>query len=331
MKAAFLEEPQKIVFKDISIPEPQRGEVRVKLSKVGICGSDVHLFLGHRLLNKPTVIGHEGLGIIDKLGEGVNNRTVGEKVVIEPNIACNHCKHCLNGKGYICSNKRVMGLLENGCFAEYVCVPADYSWVVPAKMDELDAVCIEPMAVGVHALFTSSAKPGDTIAIIGLGAIGLLLNHLALRLGYNVFVSEINQPKLQMAVEEGAIAANGDADTLNKLWEENEVSAVFECAGSAATASLAAAAAPRGSEIILVGLSEKQANFTPLKIAREGISILPSIIYHHPTDFRRAIQLIRNKTIQPRRIISSYSSFENLQNALEKAATGTESKIIIEI
>ncbi|AFK02734.1 Alcohol dehydrogenase GroES domain protein [Emticicia oligotrophica DSM 17448] len=331
MKAAFLEEPQKIVFKEIAIPEPKRGEVRVKLSKVGICGSDVHLFLGHRLLNKPTVIGHEGLGIIDKLGEGVNNRKVGEKVVIEPNIACNHCKHCLNGKGYICSNKRVIGLLENGCFAEYVCVPADYCWVVPAEMDELDAVCIEPMAVGVHALFTSSAKPGDTIAIIGLGAIGLLLNHLALRLGYNVFVSEINQQKLQMAVEEGAIAANGDADTLNKLWEENDVSAVFECAGSAATASLVAAAAPRGSEIVLVGLSEKQANFTPLKIAREGISILPSIIYHHPTDFRRAIQLIRNKTIQPHRIISSFSPFHDLQNALEKAAIGAESKIIIEI
>ncbi|MEZ4905564.1 MAG: alcohol dehydrogenase catalytic domain-containing protein [Spirosomataceae bacterium] len=318
-------------MKSLSVPEPKAGEVRIKLSKVGICGSDVHLFLGHRTLAKPTIIGHEALGTIDKIGEGVSGKRVGDRVVVEPNIPCRNCKYCLRGNGNICINKRVVGLTENGCFTEYLCIPEEFAWKIPIGIDENDAVCIEPTAVAVHALFSSSAKPGDTIAIIGLGAIGLLISHLALKLGYKVLVTEVIESKCNFAKNEGAIVVNGDGQFLNTIWEASEVVAVFECAGSAFTATLAAEAAPRGSEIVLIGLSEKQAYFTPLKIAREGITILPSIIYDHPTDFKRTIQLISHKIIQPSRIISSFYRLEQLQTALELASKGNETKIVIEI
>jgi L-iditol 2-dehydrogenase len=355
MKAAFLNKPKQIELQNVKIPEPKAGEVRIKLKMIGVCGSDVHLFLGHRLLENPTIIGHEGLGYIDKLGEGVTNRNVGERVVIEPNIPCHHCRFCMSGRGNICVNKRVIGLNEAGCFAEYVVIPEAFAWHVPDTISDHDAVTIEPAAVGVHALLTSKAKVGDTIAVIGLGAIGLLLTHLALSLGYRVFVTEINDKKREMATNLGAIDTNSlqnrentveernpdsvgkgvsieeQAHFLNKIWEENEVVAVFECAGSAFTASLATAAAPRGSEIILVGLSEKLATFTPLKIAREGITLVPSIIYDHPFDFKRTIQLIASKTIKPSFIISQFIPLNDIQNALEIAAKGDDSKIIITV
>lgn len=338
MLGAFLNKPKEILLKETPITEPQMGEVRVKLSKVGLCGSDVHLFLGHRLLDKPTIIGHEGLGFIDKIGEGVIGRSIGERVIIEPNIPCRKCHYCMSGNGNICVNKRVIGLNESGCFAEYVSLPAEFAWKIPTEISDEDAVVVEPTAVAVHALFASKTKPGDTIAIIGLGAIGLLLTHLALKLGYKVFVSELNAAKIKMATEMGAspLTPNGEtleaqAKFLEENWQENNVSAVFECAGSAHTASLATAAAPRGSEIILVGLSGGLATFTPLKIAREGIHVVPSIIYDHPFDFARTLQLIRSKIIRPSFIISSYVSLENLQSALELAATGNESKIIVNI
>lgn len=337
MKVAFLEKPLEINIKDIEKPEPKNGEIRIKLSKTGICGSDVHVFLGHRLLAKPTIIGHEGLGIIDKIGEGVTNRSIGERVVVEPNIPCRKCKYCLSGRGNICINKRVVGINEAGCFAEYICLPQEYCWAIPDDISDDDAVTIEPMAVAYHALFASKAQSGDSVAVVGLGAIGLLLTHLALKLGYKVFVSEINENKLQMAVEMGAIAATAQgnleqqSEKLAQIWLENDVCAVFECAGSAFTASLVTAAAPRGSEIVLVGLSEKSATFTPLKIAREGISIVPSIIYDHPFDFKRVIQLIQAKIIRPSFIVSQKIELENLQSALETAAKGDESKIVINI
>lgn len=336
MKAAFLKKALEIDFQEIEIPEPGFGEVRVKLQKVGICGSDVHLFLGHRLLEKPTIIGHEGIGIIEKIGVAVENRKLGERVAVEPNIPCQKCKFCQQGRGNICVNKRIKGLNENGCFAEYVVLPEAFAWKIPDEISDEDAVVLEPTAVAVHALFNSKTKPGDTIAIIGLGAIGLLINQLALSLGYKVLVSEPKQEKLNLAIKDGAIAVMTDGNTENQIaqlseaWESNEVSAVFECAGISHTASLATAAAPRGSEIILVGLSGGLSTFTPLKIAREGIHIVPSIIYDHPSDFRRAIQLIKSGIISPSKIISSISTFENLQSALELAAKGDESKIIIE-
>lgn len=337
MKAAFLNAPKKISIDSIDLPEPARGEVRIKLQQVGICGSDVHLFLGHRKLAYPAIIGHEGFGIIDKIGVGVRNMQVGSRVVIEPNFPCRNCPYCLSGKGNICINKGVLGLNRPGCFAEYVCVPADFAWHIPDEIRDEDAVVIEPMAVAYHALFASKARPGDTIAIIGLGAIGMLLTHLATRLGYKVLVTEIQAEKVKMAREMGAIVVevSGNlqvqSETLAAKWSEENVSAIFECAGSDVTVSLATASAPRGSEIILVGLSEKQATFQPLKIAREGITIVPSIIYDHPFDFQRIIQLILSKTITPGFVISSCESFINLQMALEKAAKGQACKIIIEI
>jgi L-iditol 2-dehydrogenase len=338
MKAVFLNKPNETEVKHVQIPEPKAGEVRIKLKMVGVCGSDVHLFLGHRLLDNPNVIGHEGLGYIDKIGKGVTGRTIGERIVIEPNIPCHKCKYCLSGRGNICINKRVIGVNEAGCFAEYINLPSEFCWNVPDSISDADAVTIEPTAVGVHALLASKAKFGDTIAVIGLGAIGLLLTHLALSLGYKVFVTELNPNKLKMATDLGAIATNTEGGTaeeqgigLNKIWESNDVVAVFECAGSAFTASLATAAAPRGSEIVLLGLSSNLATFKPLKIAREGITIVPSIIYDHPFDFKRTLQLIASKTIRPSFIISRYMALDDIQTALELAAKGDDSKIIIEV
>ncbi len=337
MKAAVLDKPNKILIKDFPVAEPKPDEVRIKLSKIGICGSDVHVFLGHRISEKTIILGHEGMGIIDKIGEVVQGRKIGERVALEPNFPCQKCKYCIAGRGNICINKRVLGINEAGAFAEYISVPANFAWPIPPDISDNDVVTLEPMAVAYSALFSSKAKPGDAIAIIGLGAIGLLLTHLATRLGYKVFVTEINVKKCKLANEMGAIQINVEGNlenqslVLSKIWQENDVIAVFECAGSDFTASLATSSAPRGSEIILVGLSEKNATFCPLKIAREGITIVPSIIYDHPFDFKRVLQLIESKIINPGQIISRFMPFANIQSAFELAATGNESKIVIEI
>lgn len=337
MKAAFLQSPRSIGLRDVPPPEPGVGEVRVKLRQVGICGSDVHLFLGHRLLDNPNIIGHEGLGYIDKIGAGVAGRAVGERVVIEPNIPCRQCRYCYAGKGNSCPNKRVVGVNEAGCFAESIVLPADFCWAVPDAVSDADAVTVEPTAVALHALLASQAKPGDTIAVIGLGAIGLLLTHLALALGYRVLVTEINPGKVSLAEDLGATALcppgslDEQSTALADAWLSHDVCAVFECAGTAFTASLAASAAPRGSEVVLVGLAATPAQFTPLKLAREGITLVPSIIYDHPFDFRRTLRLIESGIIRPGFIISRQMVLDELQDALERAAEGDERKIIIHV
>ncbi|HNP23998.1 MAG TPA: alcohol dehydrogenase catalytic domain-containing protein [Panacibacter sp.] len=337
MKAAYLDRPLTIAISSVPKPEPLAGELCVRLTATGICGSDVHLFRGHRPLPGPTIIGHEGIGVIAGIGDGVAGRSMGERVAIEPNIPCGTCRHCLRGRGNICPDKRVIGQTEAGCFAEYICLPAAFCHTIPDEVSDADAVTIEPMAVAWHALTVSGAQPGEAIAVIGLGSIGLLLTHLGIALGYTVYVVEVNQAKLAIATRLGAIAVDAEpvpaagSFELKLYWEAAAVCAVFECAGSDVTASLATASAPRGAAVVLVGLSPMPASFVPLIMAREGISIVPSIIYDHPADFEKVIQLIRTGVIRPGFIVSKYMSLDDLQAALELASRGTETKIVISL
>jgi threonine dehydrogenase-like Zn-dependent dehydrogenase len=101
MKAAVLVKPLQIELGDHPIPNPGPGQLRIRLQEVGICGSDVHYFGGHRPLPEPTIIGHEGWGYIDALGEGVN-RELGERVVVDPNAPCGNCSYCVRGQATVC-------------------------------------------------------------------------------------------------------------------------------------------------------------------------------------------------------------------------------------
>jgi len=278
------------------------------------------------------VIGHEGLGIIEKIGEGVTTVKKGKRVVIEPNIPCRQCKQCLKGKGNSCGNKRVLGLTEDGCFAQYICLPAAFAHVVPDSISGDDAVCTEPMSVAYHALHSTSAQPGDGILIIGLGSIGMLLAHLAIQSGFRVHTMEPNEVLNAKARSMGAIAVEGRSQQeQHDYLESNDIRTIFECAGAGSTAELACDIAARGTDIILLGLSEKSARFQPLKIARENISIRGSIIYDHPGDFEQVLALTEKRMLQPGMIISSHIPLDQLQTALTLAARGPGGKIIIDI
>lgn len=331
MKAAFLDKPEHFDLREINLPEPLANEVRIKLKKVGICGSDMHLFQGHRLLSQPTVIGHEGLGFVDKIGANVKTKNIGDRVVVEPNINCGQCRFCLKGRGNICLQKRVLGLLENGCFAEYICVPEDFCWLVPQSVSDDNAVLIEPMAVAYHAVSKAGLSKNESIAIIGLGTIGMLVCHICQALGHTVYVSEWNEKKLQIALSKGAKSLNITNLSIKQYSEQNDIIAVFECAGSKNSASFAIEQAPRGAKVILTGLSEQPSSFIPLMLVREDIQILPSIIYNHPLDFAKVIDLLEKKVIDPSFILTGHSDLKYIQSAFESCLSGDHIKYIIEL
>jgi 2-desacetyl-2-hydroxyethyl bacteriochlorophyllide A dehydrogenase len=321
MKAAVLVKPLQIELGDYPIPNPSPGQLRIRLQEVGICGSDVHYFGGHRPLPEPTIIGHEGWGYIDVLGEGVK-RELGERVVIDPNAPCGECSYCARGQATVCPNKRTIGLNAPGCFAEYVLIPADFAHKLPDSISAQDAVTIEPTAVAYHALKKASLTKGDAIYVLGLGAIGMLITHLAVEQGLHVFATDLNPVLQEKAYEFGA--QKGD-------WKAKDVRVIFECTGSAAATTQLLADAPRGASVILLGLSEKPASFTPLDLVRRGISIQGSLIYDHPADFQSVIQLIKDGKIQPHKIISKYIPLAEVQAGLQAATDGHPGKIIVQI
>jgi len=326
MKAALLYEPKRVEISEIDEPQLRPDDVRIKPKLTGICGSDVSLFMGHRVPSfYPLLIGHEVVGNITAVGVNVDRFKIGQRVILEPNFPCGVCSFCRSGRGNICPNKKSPGVTVPGCFAESFAAPAEFVWPVPDKVSDDDAVVIEPLAVSLHALWLSGSQLGDTVAVIGCGSTGLLLIQAAVAQGMRVFAHDKLESKVEMARKLGA-QVRPDADVA-QLWRDESVTSVFECAGASVTVELALSAVPRGAQVILLGLSTSQANFQPLRFVREGLRLSGSIIYDHPDDFARAIKLVEQKVLSPSRIISDRFAFNDISQALQVASTGQAGKV----
>ena len=330
MKAVLLTGPKKIIFDEIAIPPIGINEVRIRPELAGICGTDISIYKGHRPTVYPFIPGHEVMGRVTETGAGVTKFKIGDRVIVEPNYPCGGCALCRRGRGAVCANKMAMGVNIPGCFSEYATAPAEFVWPVPDGISDRDAVTIEPLAVSLHGLFRSGAKPGDAVAVLGCGVVGLLLVHAAVGIGMRVIAQDIFPEKLDMARSLGAEILPENEDTA-AFWERKNVTTVFECAGVPATAELAFSAAPRGTDIVLLGLSSLPAKFVPVKIVREGINILTSMIYDHPADFARAVELVASKRLYPSKTVTDVYPVSDINTAIERAASGIAGKVLIDM
>jgi L-iditol 2-dehydrogenase len=328
MKAALLHSPERILIEETGAPRPATGEVMIRPEYAGICGTDISFYMGHRIVPYPFVLGHEVIGRITSLGEGVDKFQAGQRVLVEPNYPCGSCRLCLSGRGAVCSQKGSMGVNLPGCFAEYATAPAEFVWPLPEAISDQDAATIEPLAVSLHGFLQSGAQSGDTVAVLGCGVVGLLLIHAASAAGVRVIAHDRIAGKLEMAKALGATAASGSEDAA-LMWQRENVISVFECAGSPATVDLALKSAPRGARVVLLGLSSLPASFIPMRLVREGIDIRTSMIYDHPKDFAHVIDLVARGELHPARVVTHTYPFESISQALRLAATGDAGKIHI--
>jgi 2-desacetyl-2-hydroxyethyl bacteriochlorophyllide A dehydrogenase len=330
IKAAFLVSPKEVSIREIPAPKLGKEDVLIQPVLTAICGSDVSFFMGHRSPPAyPIILGHEVVGIVIAVGSEVTTVSAGKRVIVEPNYPCGVCSFCSTGRGNICPNKKSLGVTIPGCFAQQFIAPSEFTWIIPDTISDENAVTIEPLAVSLHALWQSNVQPGNTIAVVGCGSTGLLLIQAATAQGVRVFAHDKIVSKLEMARDLGAeISDNPD---ITKLWQAEGVVAIFECAGASASVELALKAAPRGSQIVLMGLSSSPASFEPLRFVREGLRVSGSIIYHHPEDFSRTIALVDKQVLSPKKIISQVVGFENIQEAMQIASTGEKGKILLEM
>lgn len=330
IKAAFLESAKKITICETIVGTIKPEEVLIRPILTAICGSDVSFFVGHRAPPAyPIILGHEVIGSVVAVGEKVKTITIGQRVIVEPNYPCGTCKFCQTGNGNICPNKKSLGVTIPGCYAELFSAPAEYCWPIPDSIPNEEALLIEPLSVSLHALWQSEVKAGDSIAVLGCGSTGLLLIQAAKRLGVKIFAHDRVKHKLEMAYQMGA--EESDDHDYAHIWKEGNVSTIFECAGSSATVEIALNAAPRGSQIILMGLSTSSANFQPLRFVREGLRMSGSLIYDHPNDFRKAIDMVEKGILSPKLIITDTFPFEKIQEAMLVASSGEAGKVIIKM
>ncbi len=282
MRALALVEPGRVEV--VELPTPQFGltDVLVRIRGVGICGSDLSVFEGHREVpGTPWVMGHEGVGEVVAVGSGVNGRQVGERVVIEPNYCCMHCEFCLEGQTSGCVNRLIVGINVPGLLAELVAVPAEFVWPAPTDLDYGELVCMEPYTVGVAAARRAQVRGGQQALVVGAGSTGLLLMIHLVKLGVATWFVEPQRARAAVAVRVGAVEVPARTDMLFPQ--------VFETSGTPGGTRTALVRAAPGGSVTLLGLASDPVELVPSTIVRNRLTIRGSMIYEHPWDFDTAL------------------------------------------
>lgn len=196
-------------LREMNVPEPGPGEIRLRIGAAGICGTDIQIWKWApriaRRMKLPTVMGHEACGTVDALGAGVTELAPGDRVSLESHVYCGHCKPCRSGKAHLCMNTSYPGIDFHGTFAEYAVVPARIAWKNPPGMPDEIAAMQEPFGIAVHASLEGSGVSGQTVLVNGCGPIGLMTVAAARALGaLRVIACDPNPLRLATAAKLGA-------------------------------------------------------------------------------------------------------------------------------
>ena len=332
-------EPKKITFRNLPVPEPGPDQVLVKIKKVGICGSDIHVFHGtHPYTSYPVTQGHEVAGEIVALGEYVTDLETGMKVTIEPQVFCGRCYPCLHGKYNLCEKLKVMGFQTTGAASEYFAVDSSKITVLPDSMTYSEGAMIEPLAVTVHAAKRFEDLKGANTVVLGCGPIGILLIQSLKALGAaKVFATDISDSRLELAKSLGADYAVNTmkedyAEALLAAYGPDKADVIYECAGSDITMDQAIQNARKGSVIILVAVFGKKASVDLAKLNDSELDLNTSMMYRHE-DYVDAIRLVKEGKVSLEPLQSAKFAFEDYQKAYEYIDNNRETtmKVLIDI
>lgn len=231
MKAAVINEHEKdLEIKEVPIPELEYGEILVKTEAAGVCHTDLHAKIGDWPVkpNLPLIPGHESVGIVEKVADGVKSIKVGDRVGNAwLHSACGECEFCLSGRETLCPNQQNSGYSVDGGYAEYFKVPAAFVGKIPDNVSSEEIAPILCAGVTTYkALKVSGAKPGDWVAVFGIGGLGHLAVQYAKAMAFNVIAVDIHDEKLKLAKELGADKTVNSANVDPVKFMQDEVGGV---------------------------------------------------------------------------------------------------------
>ncbi|MCS7105035.1 MAG: zinc-dependent alcohol dehydrogenase family protein [Thermofilaceae archaeon] len=317
MKALVLHGVRDLRLEEVPKPQVNEKEVLLRVGACGICGTDLHFYRGEWRVKTPLIPGHEFSGVIEEVGPGAEWLERGSRVVAEPNITCGHCYYCrMEQRNFYCSNIKATGVDVDGAFAEYVKVPASNVYEFPDWMSFEEAALIEPLACCLRGLYNVKIEPGDTVAVVGAGPVGLLLIQLAKMWGASqVYAVDLLDTRLSLAKQLGADATinvmEDDADEVVKsLTEGFGVDVAIEAVGSSKAISVAMRLARRGGRVLVFGVAPEDdvLPVKPFELYDKELLIVSS--YRSPFTFQRAVKIASSRRISLRPIVSHVMELE---------------------
>jgi L-iditol 2-dehydrogenase len=311
MKALVYYGPEDLRLADIADVSPAPGEVLIRVKSCGICGSDVHGYLGitgRRL--PPMVMGHEFAGQVAAVGEGVSDVKVGDRVAPYPVVFCMECEPCRRGDVHLCLNKRALGVLDcNGAMAEYVAIPARLLFKLADHVSFDVGAMMEPLAVSCRAVNHAGDLAGKSVMIVGAGTIGLLaLALVKMRGPARIFVSDLSDSRLAVAKKMGAdITVNPSRDDLGEIVKQQtdgrNVDVALEAVGATPTVQQAMACLKFGGTAVWIGNSAKMITINMQEIVTRELKVCGTFLYSMK-EFSEVAQLLNSGQLSVEPMIS---------------------------
>ncbi len=338
MEAVLLKEWGNMVKTNIEKPKPQYGQIVIKVTYAGVCGSDVTVYSGkHPTATAPVILGHEILGEIAEIGQGVSCEfKLGDKVTVNPLISCGVCEACLGGHKHVCKSLKLLGIHENGGYAQYTVADANKVVKVSPHIDDKIAALAEPFAVGYHVVSRSELKVGQTALVIGGGPIGTVIAVVARAAGASkVIISEPNDARRALAESLGFEVVNPIKEDITKRFGElvgpNGFDVVFETSGSKAGILLTTAACKIHGTIVPLSLSGAATEFCLGVVSFKEQRVIGSRVYPY-LDFVNGVRLLEklSKTEDLSKLVSDILPLSEAQKAIDYMINGTNvGKILI--
>jgi threonine dehydrogenase-like Zn-dependent dehydrogenase len=339
MRAAVAKSGNSLAVESVPIPEPRRGEVRVRVTACGICGSDLNLY--HSGLMTPGRIpGHEIAGVVDALGPGVSAVSEGDCVTVEPFRSCGECDECRSGRDPICRNAQLLGIQADGGIAEYMVASERRMFPAPADLGPERIALAEPLAVSIHGLRRGGFEKGSRVLILGAGCIGLMGLFGARAMGADeVWITARYPHQAELARRLGAARvlteAEASRENLDELGRSHPIDMVLETVGGKADVLDDGVVAVRpGGTVAVLGFYLGALGVDPLPLLMKEVSLVWSYCYHHgegSADFSDAVAFISREPDLAALLTSASVPLDDVERAFQLASDKTQGIVKVSV
>jgi len=320
MQAVQVKKSYDMVISEVEMPRiEQQNEVLVKTKRVGICGSDMHIYHGtNPLATYPRVVGHEVAGEVVEVGADVTTLQAGDHVVVEPINYCGTCYACRKGRPNVCEDLSVFGVHEDGGMREFFVLPKHQLHAVDASLEWDEIVLAEPYTIGAQAVWRGEVEEGDTVLIQGCGPIGICTLKMAKLQGAYVIMTDLSDERLAFAKENGAdkVIHALDESVEEKVMDytNNEgVNVVIDAVCLPSTFELGLTVTSPAGTIVCLGFDEKPSQIPQLPITKKELTIVGSRL--QTNQFKKVVELLNSKQLQSNGLITQTFSLDDVEEA----------------